>query len=261
MSNDIWLRMTSNNILYYHLDSPTHISICRITVRYPSWLSAENTHKSFITHALVSKVLSFSFIAHHVCSSIILDCASIFLLLFHFIYYKNLMYTTISVVESILPLTSRRRRPVLFSSPPVVAVSFSPPVVKISQAPLTRSTPVHVHARSVYARPVQLTRSYHVHVQFQAHEEHPSSRRTPLSQPSAPTVPRIFFSSYLRRPLGYSHRPLHTHTKNCSFDSQTIRSFYITLRRITSARYKSSLTIRLKSCIWLQCGRTTRPRT
>jgi len=34
-------------------------------VRYPSWLSTENTRKLFITHALVSKVVSFSFISHH----------------------------------------------------------------------------------------------------------------------------------------------------------------------------------------------------
>jgi len=70
------------------------------------------------------------------------------------------MYNTFSVVESIPPTHQSSSSPVLFSSPPVVAVSFSPPVVKISQAPLTRSTPVHVHARAVYARPVQLTRSY-----------------------------------------------------------------------------------------------------
>jgi len=136
------------------------ITETRTPLQVPLLAEHGNTRKSFITHALVSKVVSFSFITHHFCSSFILDCASIFLLLFHFIHYKNLMCTTFSVVESIPPFTSRRRRPVFFSSPPVVTVSFSRPVVKISQAPLTRSTPVHVHARSVYARPVQLTRSY-----------------------------------------------------------------------------------------------------
>jgi len=85
------------------------------TVRYLYWLSTENTRKSSSTHALVSKVLSLSFIVHHFRISIILDCASILYLLYHFIYYKNPMYTTFSVVESIPPLTSRRRRPVSFS--------------------------------------------------------------------------------------------------------------------------------------------------
>ena len=102
------------------------------------------------------------------------------------------MCTTFSVVESIPPLTSRRRRP----------VSFSPPVVKLYQVPLTRSsqfTFTFTHAQSSSREAI------HVHAQFTAHEEHPSSRPTP--QPSVPTVPRILFSSYLRRPLGYSHRP------------------------------------------------------
>jgi len=136
------------------------------------------------------------------------------------------MYTTFSVVESIPPLTSRRRRPVSFSLPPVVAVSFSPPVVKFYQIPLTRSTQftfTFTHAQSSSREAI------YVHAQFTAHEEHPSSRPPP--QPSVPTVPRISFSSYLRRPLGYSHRPSHTHTQNCSFDSQTVRSFYITCLR------------------------------
>jgi len=39
------------------------------------------------------------------------------------------------------------------------------------------------------------------------------------------------FSSYLRRPLRYSHRPSHnTHPENQSIDSQTIRSNYNTLQ-------------------------------
>ena len=70
------------------------------------------------------------------------------------------MYTTFSVVEYITPIHHLSSSPSFIQFAPVVAVSFSPPVVKISQAPPTRSAPVHVHARSVYARPVQLTRSY-----------------------------------------------------------------------------------------------------
>ena len=135
------------------------------------------------------------------------------------------MYTTFSVVESIPPLTSRRRRPVSFSSSPVVAVSLSPPVVKISQALLTRSTLVHVHARSVYARPVQLTRSY-----LRSRSVH-GSRRAPQFTTRTSTLRPYrstdFVQFYLRRPLGYSHRPSHnTHLENLSIDSLTIRSFY-----------------------------------
>jgi len=59
------------------------------------------------------------------------------------------MYTTISVVESILPVTSRRRRPVLSILSPVVA----------HQAHKKHLVHVHVHARRVYAHPAQLTRS------------------------------------------------------------------------------------------------------
>jgi len=70
------------------------------------------------------------------------------------------MYNTFSIVESIPPHSPVVVVASFVQFAPVVAVSFSPPIVKISQAPLTRSTPVHVHARSVYARPVQLTRSY-----------------------------------------------------------------------------------------------------
>jgi len=140
------------------------------------------------------------------------------------------MYTTFSVVELNPPLTSRRRRPVLFSLPPVVAVSFSPPVVKISQAPLTRSTQfTFTHAQFTHVQS-NSREATHVHVQFQAHEEHPSSRPTP--QPSLSTVPRILFSTYLRRPLRYSHRPSHnTHPENSAIDSQTDRSFYRNLTR------------------------------
>jgi len=169
------------------------------SVRYPSWLSTENTRKSSITHALVSKVLSLSFIVHHFRISIILDCASILYLLYHFIYYKKPMYTTFSVVESIPPLTSRRRRPVSFSSPqssPFRSVRQSSRLVK----PRSREAPQFTHA------------------QFTARKEHPSS--PPASQPSAPTVPRISFSSYLRRPLGYSYRPSHNkYPENQSIDS------------------------------------------
>jgi len=35
-------------------------------VRFLYWLSTENTPKSFITHVLISKVVSLSFIVHHV---------------------------------------------------------------------------------------------------------------------------------------------------------------------------------------------------
>ena len=116
------------------------------------------------------------------------------------------MYTTFSVVESIPPLTSRHRRPVSFSSPqssPFRSVRQSSRLVK----PRSREAPQFTHAY-LHAY-VQFT-----HAQFTAHEEHPSSQ--PASQPSAPTVPRISFSSYLRRPLGYLHRPSHnTHPRIC----------------------------------------------
>ena len=85
------------------------------------------------------------------------------------------MYTTFSVVESIPPLTSRRRRPVSFSSPqssPFRSVRQSSRLVK----PCSREAPQFTHAY-VYAY-VQFT-----HAQFTAHEEHPSSQ--PASQPSA----------------------------------------------------------------------------
>jgi len=190
-------------------------------VRYPSWLSTENTRKSFITHALVSKVVSLPFISHHFRSSIILTCASVFLLLFHFIYYKNLMYTTFSVVESIPPTHQSSSSPSFVQFSPVVVVSFSPPVAKSYQVLLTRNIQfmfTFTHAQSSSREAI------YVHAQFTAHEEHPSSRPTP--QPSVPTVPRILFSSYLRRPLGYSHRPSNAHPENHSFDSLTNRSFY-----------------------------------
>ena len=179
---------------------------------------------SFITHALVSKV-------YHFISLVIISVVLLFRTLTRvatsipFYYYKNPMYTTFSVVELNPPLTSRRRRPVLFSLPPVVAVSFSPPVVKISQAPLTRSTQfTFTHAQFTHVQS-NSREATHVHVQFQAHEEHPSSRPTP--QPSVSAVPRTLFSTYLRRSLRYSHRPSHnTHLENLSIDSLTIRSFY-----------------------------------
>jgi len=129
----------------------------------------------------------FSFIAHHFRSSIILDSESILYPLYHFIYYKNPMYTTFSVVESIPPLTSRRRRP----------VSFSPPVFKSHQVALKRIiqfTFTFTHAQSSSREAIYL------HAQFTAHEEHPAGILAP--------------------PLAQ-----HTH-REFSFDSQTIRSFY-----------------------------------
>jgi len=188
-------------------------------VRYPSCLSTENTRKLSITHALVSKVLSLSFIVHHFRISIILDCASILYLLYHFIYYKNPMYTTFSVVESIPPTHQSSSPPSFVQFSPVVVVSFSPPVVKISQALLTRSIPVHARLRS-------RLRSVHARSVYGSRRASQFTTRISTLPPS--TVPRISFSSYLRRPLGYSHRPSHnTHPENLSFDSQTIRSFYI----------------------------------
>ena len=176
------------------------------TVRYPYWLSTENTRKSFITHALVSKVVSFSSIAHHFplfhYSGL---CASILYFLYYFIYYKNPMYTTFSVVESSTPPTHQSSSPPSFVKfSPVVVVSFSPPVVKSYQVPLTKSTQftfTFTHAQSSSREAI------YVQAQFMAHKEHPSSQPTP--QPSVSTVPQVSFSSYLRRPLGYSHRPSH----------------------------------------------------
>ena len=69
------------------------------------------------------------------------------------------------------PLTSRRHRPVSFSSSPIVAVSFSPPVVKLYQGEASSSrTPQSSSQEATY-----------VHAQFTAHEEHPSSRPTRLT--------------------------------------------------------------------------------
>jgi len=51
------------------------------------------------------------------------------------------MYTTFSGVESIPPLTSRRRRPDSFIPYPVVAVLFSPPVVKFLSSPAHEKQP------------------------------------------------------------------------------------------------------------------------
>jgi len=86
------------------------------------------------------------------------------------------MYTTFSVVESIPPLTSRRRHPVSFSSSPVVAVSLSPPVV----IQLTRSIQ-YIHARQFTHAQSSSREATYVHAQFTAHEEHPSSRPTHLT--------------------------------------------------------------------------------
>jgi len=116
------------------------------------------------------------------------------------------MYTTFSVVESIPPTHQSSSPPSFVQVSPVVVVSFSPPVVKSYQVPLRRSTRftfTFTHAQSSSREAI------YVHAQFTAHEEHPSSQPTP--QPSVPTVPQISFSSYLRRPLGYSHRPSNTH--------------------------------------------------
>ena len=87
------------------------------------------------------------------------------------------MYTTFSVVESIPPLTSRRR-PVLFSSPQSSSfrsVRQSSSLIKSRsrEAPSSRSrsrTPQSSSREAIY-----------VHSQFTAHEEHPSSRPTHLT--------------------------------------------------------------------------------
>jgi len=172
-----------------------------------SFLAEHGKHAQVVHHARTR--LQGSIISHHFRSSIILDCASVFLLLSHFVYYKNLMYTTFSVVESIPPLTSRRRRPVSFSSPqssPFCSVHQSSSLVL-----LRSSNPVHAHTLTSTFSSRTLSSGL--------------TKSTP--QPSVPTVPRILFSTYLRRPLRYSHRPSHnTHPENHSFDSLTIRSFY-----------------------------------
>jgi len=69
-------------------------------------------------------------------------------------------------------------------------VSFSPPVVKISQALLTRSTPVHV-----YARPVQLTRSY-----LRSRSVH-GSRRAPQFTTHAFNPPSLPFHGFRSVPI------------------------------------------------------------
>ena len=134
-----------------------------------------------------------------------------------FIYYKNPMNTRFSVVESNPPLASRRR-PVSFSFPPVVAISFRPPVVKFCQVPLTRSTPAHARSHS---RPRSVhTRSVHGSRRASQFTTHTSTFRSYRSTD--------LFSSYLRRPLRYPHRPsCNTHPENQPFDSQSVRSFYI----------------------------------
>jgi len=163
---------------------------CRGHCKVPL-LAEHGKHAQVVHHArarLQGTIISF--ITHHFRSSIILDSESILYPLYHFIYYKNPMYTTFSVVESIPPLTSRRRRPVLFSLPPVVVVSSSPPVFKISQAPLARSTPVHV-----YARPVQLTRSY-----LRSRSVH-GSRRAPQFTTHAFNPPSLPFHGFRSVPI------------------------------------------------------------
>ena len=132
------------------------------------------------------------------------------------------MYTTFSVVESIPPTHQSSLPPSFVQFSPVVVVSFSPPVVKISQALLTRSIPVHARLRS-------RLRSVHARSVYGSRRASQFTTRISTLPPS--TVPRISFSSYLRRPLGYSHRPsLNTHPENQSFGSQTIRSFYTPLK-------------------------------
>jgi len=148
----------------------------RITARDLSWAEPwVIQNQTTLTELRSAKHYANDCIAHHFRSSIILDSESILYPLYHFIYYKNAMYTTFSVVESIPPLTSRRRRPVSFSLPPVVAVLFSPPVVKSYQVPLMRSTQftfTFTHAQSSSREAI------YVHTQFTAHEEHHSSRPT-----------------------------------------------------------------------------------
>jgi len=117
------------------------------------------------------QVVSLPLISHHFRSSIIPDSDSVFLLLFHFIYYKKPMYTTFSVVESIPPLTSRHR-PVLFSSPQSSSfrsVRQSSSLIKSRsrEAPSSRSrsrTPSQAHEKlSTFTLSSRLTKSTPVH--------------------------------------------------------------------------------------------------
>jgi len=155
----------------------------------------------------------FTFISHHFHSSIILDFDS--LPLYYFIYYKNLMYTTIfcSGIDP-PPTASRRRHP----------VSFSPPVVKISQArsreaPSSRSRTLSLHTSSpAHKKLPTFTLSSRLTESIPVHGPH-------LNLPSYPFPDYV--QTYLRRPLRYSHRPSHnTNPENQSIDSQTIRSNY-----------------------------------
>jgi len=113
------------------------------------------------------------------------------------------MHTTFSGVESIPPTHQS-------SSSPRFVHSAS------SRRRFVQSASRQVFVESRSREAPQFTDAHvHVHVQFAAHEEHPSSRPTP--QPSVPSVPRISFSTYLRRPLRYSHHPSHkTHPENPS---------------------------------------------
>jgi len=135
------------------------------------------------------------------------------------------MYNTFSIVESIPPTHQSSSSPVLFSSPqssPFRSVRQSSRLVKPHSREAPQFTFTHAQFTHVQSSSREAT---HVYVQFQAHEEHPSSR--PTLQPSVSAVPRTLFSTYLRRSLRYSHRPSHnTHLENLSIDSLTIRSFY-----------------------------------
>ena len=131
------------------------------------------------------------------------------------------MYTTFSVVESIPPLT-RRRRPVSFSSPQSSSfrsVGQSSSYLKYCSREASSSRTPQSSSREA---------SY-VHAQFTAHEEHPSSRPTHLTlRPYCSTDFVQFLSQTTAEILA---PPFAQQTpENPSIDSQTIRSFYSTRR-------------------------------
>src|SRR6188768_977044 len=126
---------------------------CRGHCKVPL-LAEHGKHAQVVHHArarLQGTIISF--ITHHFRSSIILDSDSILYPLYHFIYYRNPMYTTFSVVESTPPPTHQSS-----SSPSFVHFAPSRRQFTSRHHPSSSreaSSLVHVHTHLV-----QLTRGY-----------------------------------------------------------------------------------------------------
>ena len=103
-------------------------------------LAEHGKHVQFLHRArarLLGSIILFYCSSFH--SSTILDSDSDFYPLCRFIYHKNLMCTKFSVVEPTPPSHQLSWSRSFVQSAPVVAVSISPPVFKLSHTPLTRA--------------------------------------------------------------------------------------------------------------------------